>query len=70
MAELVNLRLVRKRKAKEAAEKTAAENRILSGRTKAEKQFDRQAKRRTARFLDDHRLGTRNAATEDEPGGK
>jgi hypothetical protein len=70
MAEIVNLRLLKKRKAKEAAEKTAAENRVLFGRTKAEKQFDREANRRKARFLDDHRLETKPSSTEDDADAK
>ncbi|UXN59646.1 DUF4169 family protein [Phyllobacterium zundukense] len=70
MAEIVNLRLVKKRKTKEAAEKIAAENRILFGRTKAEKRFDREADRKRERFLDDHRLETNPSATEDDPDGK
>jgi hypothetical protein len=56
VAEIVNLRLVKKRKAKEAKEKTAAENRILFGRTKVEKQYEREASRKATRFLDDNRL--------------
>jgi hypothetical protein len=55
VAEIVNLRLVKKRKAKEAKDKAAAENRILFGRTKVEKQFEREAGRKAARFLDDNR---------------
>ncbi|MBB3147192.1 hypothetical protein FHS21_003608 [Phyllobacterium trifolii] len=70
MAEIVNLRLIKKRKGKEAAEKTAAENRVLFGRTKAEKQFDREANRKKARFLDDHRLETNPSSTEDDTDGK
>lgn len=70
MAEIVNLRLVRKRKAKDAGDKTAAENRILFGRTKTEKQFDREAKGKTARFLDDHRLERNPSPAESDTDGK
>lgn len=56
MGEIINLRLVKKRKAREAKDKTAAENRVLFGRTKTEKQFERNASRNAARFLDDNRL--------------
>lgn len=56
MAEIINLRLAKKRKAKDVKDKAAEQNRILFGRTKAEKQFERNAKRKTARFLDDNRL--------------
>jgi hypothetical protein len=63
MAEIINLRQIKKRKGKEAAEKTAAENRVLFGRTKTEKQFDREANRKKARFLDDHRLEAKPASS-------
>ncbi|MEP7454708.1 DUF4169 family protein [Phyllobacterium sp. SB3] len=56
MAEIVNLRQVRKRKAKEADEKVAAQNRTLFGRTKAEKKFETAVSRKAERFLDDRRL--------------
>jgi len=70
MGEIVNLRLIKKRKAKEAAEKTAAENRVLFGRTKTEKQFDREANRKKARFLDDRRLETKPSFTDDDADSK
>ena len=38
MAEIVNLKLVRKRKARDEKDAQAAENRVKFGRTKAEKQ--------------------------------
>ena len=40
MSKVVNLNKVRKLKAREAAEKLAAENRVKFGRTKAQKQLD------------------------------
>ncbi|MGH6860136.1 MAG: DUF4169 family protein [Phyllobacterium sp.] len=55
MAEIVNLRRVRKRKAKDEADKAAAKNRVLFGRTKVEKQFDQAATRKADRFLEDNR---------------
>jgi hypothetical protein len=70
VAEIVNLRLVKKRKAKDAKEKIAAENRILFGRTKIEKQFDREANRKAARFLDENRLENRDTPTETDADGK
>ncbi|PSH65895.1 DUF4169 family protein [Phyllobacterium sophorae] len=72
MAEIVNLRLVKKRKAKEANDKAAAENRILYGRTKVEKQYEREANCKTTRFLDDHRLEKRAVpeAEVSDPDGK
>lgn len=56
MAEIVNLRQVRKRKAKDAEDKTSSQNRTLFGRTKAEKQFDKATTRKANRFLDDNRI--------------
>lgn len=41
MSKVVNLNKVRKLKAREAAEKLAAENRVKFGRTKAQKQLDK-----------------------------
>lgn len=50
MAEIVNLRLVRKARARVDAEAKAAANRAAHGRTKAQKQADRaeQARRDAA----------------------
>ena len=72
MAEIINLRLAKKRKSKDVKDKTAEQNRILSGRTKAEKQFERNAKRKSARFLDDNRLERSDAqkTTESDTAGK
>ncbi len=56
MADLVNLRQVRKRKARQDKERTAAENRALHGRSKAERERDRMADDKALRFLDGHRL--------------
>ena len=56
MGEIVNLRLVKKRKAREAKDGIAAENRLRFGRTKAEKQFERQTNRKAERFLDQNKL--------------
>ncbi len=56
MAEIVNLRQVRKRKAKDADEKVAAQNRTLFGRTKAEKKFEAATALKAERFLDQNRL--------------
>jgi hypothetical protein len=55
MAEIVNLRLARKRKAREESERAAEQNRLLHGRTKAEKTRDRDESEKTASFLDGHR---------------
>jgi hypothetical protein len=56
VTEIVNLRQARKRKAREAEDKVAAQNRILFGRTKAEKKFETALSRKAEGFLDDRRL--------------
>jgi hypothetical protein len=56
MAEIVNLRKMRKARAKAEAEKQAADNRSAFGRTKAEKTLTRAEKDRAAQRLDAHRL--------------
>ncbi|KAA0683453.1 DUF4169 family protein [Roseomonas genomospecies 6] len=52
MADIVNLNRFRKMRLKEEREKTAEENRIRFGRTKAEKLRDRQDAERRAADLD------------------
>ncbi|MCO5091931.1 DUF4169 family protein [Bosea sp. (in: a-proteobacteria)] len=56
MAEIVNLRQVRKQKARAEAEKTAAQNRIAFGRTKAERALTEAERDKAARHIDGHRL--------------
>jgi hypothetical protein len=56
MAEIVNLRQARKQKARAAKEQAADRNRALQGRSKAERQRDRQAAESARAFLDGHRL--------------
>ena len=55
MAEIVNLRQARKLKARTAKEQAAEQNRALHGRSKAEKQRDREATESAKIFLDGHR---------------
>lgn len=55
MAEIVNLRAARKRLARDAAARTAAQNRALHGRTKAEKLRDRQVSEKAASHIEGHR---------------
>lgn len=55
MAEIVNLRQARKRKAREESAREAEQNRLLHGRTKAEKTRDRTESEKTVSFLDGHR---------------
>lgn len=52
MAEIVNLRLARKAKARAAQQTEAQANRAKFGRTRAEKTRDRIEAERTARLLD------------------
>ena len=52
MAEIVNLRQARKRRARRAAEDQAAANRIAFGRSKAEKQAEQRESARAQRLLD------------------
>lgn len=55
MADIVNLRQVRKNKARAEKERAAEQNRALHGRSKAEKTGDRLAAERAARFVEGHR---------------
>lgn len=52
MADVVNLNRFRKMRQKEEREKTAGENRVRFGRTKAEKLRDRQGAERRQTDLD------------------
>ena len=56
MAEFVNLRTVRKRKARAGKERAAAENRALHGRSKGEKRRQLAEAAGSAAFLAGHRL--------------
>ncbi|MBS7545174.1 DUF4169 family protein [Ancylobacter oerskovii] len=55
MADLVNLHRYRKKKAREAAEQTAAERRLAFGVSKAQKNADADARRRNDAALDGHK---------------
>ncbi len=63
MAEIVNLRRARKRRARQEAEQQAQQNRIAFGRTKAERSHTEAERDKAARTLDGHRL----APPDDEP---
>ncbi len=52
MAEVINLRLARKAKARASSAQQAAENRALHGQTKAAKRTQVDAAERAARLLD------------------
>jgi hypothetical protein len=54
VAEIVNLRMARKRKARAEREAHASEQRALHGRPKAEKQRDRAAEEKSRAFVDGH----------------
>ena len=56
MGEVINLKLHRKRKEREAKAAVAAENRTRFGRTKAEKEAVKATTERETRRLDGHRL--------------
>jgi len=56
MAEIVNLRRVRKQRAREDAEAQAQQNRIAFGRTRVERQLTEAERNKAARDLDGHRL--------------
>lgn len=56
MAEIINLRMARKARARAAAEAQAAENRARHGRTKAEKRATAMEDARRRRGLDGAKL--------------
>ena len=55
MAEIVNLRQLRKSKAREDRSAEAERDRILHGRSKTEKQRERLEAERAANFVEGHR---------------
>lgn len=55
MAEIVNLRLARKRKARAEKEDAAAEARARHGRTKAERELDAAREEKAVRDVEAHR---------------
>jgi hypothetical protein len=54
MAEIVNLRTARKRKARSEREAEAARNRAEHGRSKADRQRDRAIEEKNRNFVDGH----------------
>jgi len=58
MGEVVNLRKARKKIERQNAEQTAAANRVLHGRSKAERTLDAQRKAKSSHDLDRHRIET------------
>jgi hypothetical protein len=62
MAEIVNLKRVRKDRARREHERDAEANRLRFGRTKTQKVADRDAKERGRRAMDDRKLEDRPAS--------
>lgn len=58
MADVVNLRMARKRKARDEREREADRNRMLHGRSKAEQRKTATEQERAERFVDGHRRQT------------
>jgi hypothetical protein len=56
MAEVVNLKRVRKDKARREQEREAEANRLRFGRTKAQKAADKDTKEREGRAMDERKL--------------
>jgi hypothetical protein len=54
VAEIVNLRMARKRKVRAEREAHASEQRALHGRSKAERQHDRAVEEKNRTFIDGH----------------
>jgi hypothetical protein len=58
MGTVVNLRTIRRRKARQQNEQRAAESRLLHGRSKADRRLDAARADKTAKDLDEHRIDT------------
>jgi hypothetical protein len=56
MGDVVNLRTVRKQKARDKKAQDADANRLKFGRNKAEKQRDARESARAEKVLDDHKI--------------
>jgi hypothetical protein len=68
LADVVNLRQFRKRAERAEKEKTAEQNRLAHGRTKAEKSLTRALNEKAAKTLDQGKLEKRpDAADDGEP---
>lgn len=55
LADIVNLRQFRKQKARADKESEAEQSRALHGRSKAEKQRDREQAEQASRFIEGHK---------------
>jgi hypothetical protein len=69
MAEVVNLRTARKRKARVEKEQAAAENRARFGRTRDERVTERLGKELETRRLDAHQRASSVPDAPEEPKG-
>ena len=58
MGDIVNLRRARKKAERLRAERTASANRLLHGRSKAERELEAQRDLKARRDLDRHRIET------------
>jgi hypothetical protein len=58
MGEIVNLRRARKESERRRAEREAAANRLMHGRSKAERELARKRDAKAGRDLDRHRIET------------
>ncbi|MGB7100814.1 MAG: DUF4169 family protein [Xanthobacteraceae bacterium] len=58
MADLLNLRAVRKRTKRQQAERVAAANRVKHGRSKAERLLERSRSDQALNHLEQHRIKT------------
>ena len=58
MGDIINLRRARKRAERQLAEQKASANRLLHGRSKAERQLDAERDTKVRRDLEQHRIET------------
>ena len=63
MSDIINLKQFKKRKARASKEVEASTNRVLFGRTKAEKSFDKTQSEKDERFLEQNKLEPRNTGS-------
>lgn len=63
MSDIINLKQFKKRKARASKEVEASANRVLFGRTKAEKSFDKTHSEKDERFLEQNKLEPRNTGS-------
>jgi Domain of unknown function (DUF4169) len=58
MGDVVNLRMARKKAKRELAERKASANRLLHGRSKAERELEAKRDAKSRRDLERHRIET------------